>query len=110
MSAAAKRRSSSPPNGAIGARCCAAIVWLSVYFVMPSAPCRLPRPDWPIPPMGAPDAPQDAAYPSLMLTVPVRIRRARARAVRTSRLQIEALSPYAVSLASAIASSSEPTR
>ena len=63
-----------------------------------------------MPPIGAPVADHAAAYPSLMFTVPARTRAARRRPAATSRVQMLALSPYAVSLARVSASSSEPTR
>src|SRR5690606_15157456 len=42
----------------------------SVYFAMPSGPCRRPTPESFIPPIGEPFEAQAAAYASLMLTVP----------------------------------------
>ena len=63
-----------------------------------------------MPPMGASYDAKAEAYPSLMLTVPALIRAARRRARARSRVQIEALRPYGVSLALATTSSSVAKR
>ncbi len=49
-----------PRKGARGTTCWAETVWDSVYFRIPSAPCRRERPEAFMPPMGAATLPQAA--------------------------------------------------
>src|SRR5690606_6415423 len=98
--------SSMPSEGAIGSRRWWATVWDSVYLRMPSEPCRRPSPESFMPPMGDWTLPYADAYPSLMLTVPVRSRAARSRPRRGFFVQTEEFRPYGVELTRSTASSS----
>ena len=80
-------------KGPIGMSSWTATVCDSVYFRMPSAPCRRPIPEAFMPPIGASTDPQAAAKPSLMLAVPVRICTATFRPRHRSRVQTLAFSP-----------------
>ena len=75
----------------MGSNRCTATVWGSVNFRKPSTPCRRDSPEAFIPPIGAPTLPHAAAYPSLMLTMPVSSELAIRRPRATSRVQTEAL-------------------
>ena len=94
----------------MGSHRCTATVCDSVNLRMPSAPWRARSPDSFMPPIGESTEPHVAAYASLMLTLPVRIRSASRLPRPVSRVQMLALKPYRVALACSTTSASDEKR
>ncbi len=102
--------SSIPKEGASGISRCWATVWASVYLRMPSEAVAAAEPGVLHAAHRGLHAAVRGAYPSLMLTVPVRSRAATAWPRRESFVQTEELRPYGVALASSTTSSSSVKR